>query len=71
MIALMHWGDQLLAEPEGAADADPSTRASAAGEIDDRRICMKCGKQLNVRDACADRRAGRAERRSRSLEAAA
>jgi DNA-binding HxlR family transcriptional regulator len=51
MIALMHWGDKYEPRPEGP----PSIviHKECGGEIDDRRICTKCGKHLSVREAKA------------------
>jgi DNA-binding HxlR family transcriptional regulator len=51
MISLMHWGDKY----EPAADGAPSIviHKECGGQIDDRRICMKCGKHLEVREAKA------------------
>jgi DNA-binding HxlR family transcriptional regulator len=51
MIALMHWGDKYEALPGGR----PSIviHKECGGEIDDRRICTKCGKHLTVREAKA------------------
>jgi len=51
MIALMHWGDKYEQQPAGR----PSivVHKECGGEIDDRRICTKCGKQLEVREARA------------------
>jgi DNA-binding HxlR family transcriptional regulator len=52
MIALMHWGDKYEQQPEGR----PSIvvhKGDCGGEIDDRRICTKCGKKRTVREARA------------------
>jgi DNA-binding HxlR family transcriptional regulator len=52
MIALMQWGDRYEQQPEGR----PSIvvhKGECGGEIDDRRICTKCGKPLTVREAQA------------------
>ena len=52
MIALMQWGDKYEPHPEGR----PSIvvhKGECGGEIDDRRICTKCGKKLSVREARA------------------
>jgi DNA-binding HxlR family transcriptional regulator len=50
MVALMHWGDKHLPQPDG-----PPMRivhkGDCGGEIDDRRICTRCGKHLGVREA--------------------
>src|SRR5262249_32612131 len=51
MIALMHWGDKYEARPGGP----PSivVHKECGGEIDDRRICTKCGKHLQGPEANA------------------
>jgi hypothetical protein len=52
MISLMHWGDEYEPLPDGP----PSIvvhKGECGGEIDDRRICTKCGKHLTVREAKA------------------
>ncbi len=52
MISLMFWGDKHEPLPGGR----PSIvvhKGDCGGEIDDRRICTKCGKQLSVREARA------------------
>ena len=52
MIALMHWGDKYEQQPEGR----PSIvvhKGDCGGEIDDRRICTRCGKPLGPREAIA------------------
>jgi DNA-binding HxlR family transcriptional regulator len=52
MIALMQWGDKYEPRPEGP----PSIvvhKGECGGEIDDRRVCTKCGKALTVREAVA------------------
>lgn len=52
MVALMHWGDKHLPHPEG-----PPMRivhkGGCGGEMDDRRICARCGKHLGPREAVA------------------
>lgn len=50
LMALLRWGDRYC-EPDG-----PPMRIvhkECGGEIDDRRICRKCGAFLNVHDATA------------------
>ena len=50
MIALLQWGDRYEQQQEGR----PSIvfhKGECGGEIDDRRICTKCGKALTVREA--------------------
>jgi hypothetical protein len=51
MISLMYWGDKY----EPAPDGPPSIviHKDCGGQIDDRRICQKCGKHLEVREAKA------------------
>ena len=68
MIALMHWGDKYEQQPAGR----PSivVHKECGGEIDDRRICTKCGKQLEVREARAIEGPGMAAA-GKSLKAAA
>jgi DNA-binding HxlR family transcriptional regulator len=52
MVSLLHWGDKHMPLPGG-----PPTvllhKGDCGGEVDDRRICTKCGKQLSVRQARA------------------
>jgi len=48
MISLMHWGDRHLGEGEPVVVV---VHKECGGEIDDRRICKRCGKQLEVREA--------------------
>jgi DNA-binding HxlR family transcriptional regulator len=52
MIALMHWGDKHEPLP-GGAPMVVVHKGECGGEIDDRRICNRCGKHLNVREARA------------------
>jgi DNA-binding HxlR family transcriptional regulator len=68
MIALMHWGDKYESLPGGR----PSivVHKECGGEIDDRRICIKCGKQLEVREARAIEGPGM-KKATRSLKAVA
>jgi DNA-binding HxlR family transcriptional regulator len=69
MIALMQWGDKYEQQPEGR----PSIvvhKGECGGEIDDRRICTKCGKPLTVREARAIEGPGAAAR-PHSVKAAA
>jgi DNA-binding HxlR family transcriptional regulator len=51
MISLMYWGDKYEPMPDGP----PSivVHKECGGQIDDRRICTKCGKHLEVREAKA------------------
>jgi DNA-binding HxlR family transcriptional regulator len=52
MVSLLHWGDKHMPLPGG-----PPTllvhKGDCGGEVDDRRICKGCGKQLTVREARA------------------
>jgi DNA-binding HxlR family transcriptional regulator len=52
MIALMHWGDKHIPLPEGRPMIVVH-KGECGGEIDDRRICTRCGKKLGVREAKA------------------
>ncbi len=52
MVALMHWGDKHLPLP-GGPPVRLVHRGECGGEIDDRRICTRCGKHLNVRESRA------------------
>jgi DNA-binding HxlR family transcriptional regulator len=51
MIALMHWGDKY--EPRPGGPPSIVIHKQCGGEIDDRRICKRCGKHLTVREARA------------------
>jgi DNA-binding HxlR family transcriptional regulator len=51
MISLMHWGDKY--EPHPGGPPSIVVHKECGGEIDDRRICTKCGEKLDVRDARA------------------
>jgi DNA-binding HxlR family transcriptional regulator len=52
MVSLLHWGDKHEPLPGG-----PPTvllhKGDCGGQVDDRRICIKCGKKLSVREARA------------------
>jgi hypothetical protein len=48
----MHWGDKYEPLP-GGRPMIVVHKGECGGEIDDRRICAKCGKKLNVREARA------------------
>lgn len=52
MIALMKWGDKHEPLP-GGRPMVVVHKGECGGEIDDRRICTKCGKHLSVREARA------------------
>jgi DNA-binding HxlR family transcriptional regulator len=69
MIALMKWGDKH--EPlSGGPPMIVVHKGACGGEIDDRRICTRCGKKLGVREARAIEGPGAATG-PRSVEAAA
>jgi DNA-binding HxlR family transcriptional regulator len=51
IVALMQWGDRHLPLPPGGPPMRIVHRGECGGEIDDRRICTRCGKPLGVRDA--------------------
>jgi DNA-binding HxlR family transcriptional regulator len=53
MIALISWGDRHVAGPDGPAVA--IVHKECGGDVNDRRICERCGEQLEVRDARAVR----------------
>ena len=52
MIALMQWGDKHEPLPDGPPMLVVH-RGECGGEIDDRRICTRCGKKLTVRETQA------------------
>ena len=52
MISLMHWGDKHEPLP-GGRPMVVVHKGECGGEIDDRRICTRCGKHLTVREAKA------------------
>ena len=51
MVAMQGWGDRHLAGPEGPAVA--IVHKECGGAVNDRRICERCGQELQVRDARA------------------
>ena len=51
MVAMIGWGDRHLAGPEGPAVA--IVHKECGGTVNDRRICERCGQELEVRDARA------------------
>ena len=53
MIALISWGDRHVTGPDGPAVA--IVHKECGGDVNDRRICERCGEQLEVRDARAVR----------------
>lgn len=52
MISLMHWGDKHEPLP-GGRPVVVVHKGECGGEVDDRRICRRCGKHLDVREARA------------------
>jgi DNA-binding HxlR family transcriptional regulator len=48
IVALMQFGDRHLAPPEGVPML--MTHRDCGGELDDRRICRRCGEPLELRD---------------------
>ena len=52
MISLMQWGDKHMPLP-GGPPMIVVHKGECGGEIDDRRICTRCGKHLDVREARA------------------
>ena len=51
LVALIGWGDKYLAGPEGPPVL--ILHKECGGRVNDRRICERCGAQLEVRDAYA------------------
>lgn len=51
MVSLMHWGDHYLADEEGPPVV--IFHRECGGIVNDRRICEKCGKQLELRETRA------------------
>ena len=51
LISLLHWGDRHYAEEMGPPMV--IVHKDCGGEVDDRRICTRCGKALEVREARA------------------
>jgi DNA-binding HxlR family transcriptional regulator len=53
VVAMMHWGDKHMPHPAG-----PPTvlvhKGECGGTVNDRRICERCGKELEVREARAE-----------------
>ena len=50
MVDLMHWGDRHAPLPEGPPMVLVH-KGDCGGEVNDRRICERCGKELDVREA--------------------
>src|SRR4051794_9217486 len=51
LVALVAWGDKYAAPPEGPPLV--IVHKDCGGQIDDRRICRRCGKHLEIREARA------------------
>jgi DNA-binding HxlR family transcriptional regulator len=51
MVAMMHWGDRHLPTPPGGPPVRILHRGECGGEVDEHRICTRCGERLTVRDA--------------------
>jgi DNA-binding HxlR family transcriptional regulator len=60
IVSLMHWGDKHLPLPQGRPVVIVH-KGECGGEVDDRRICTRCGKHLTVREAKATRGPGLAD----------
>jgi HxlR-like helix-turn-helix len=56
LVALLHWGDKHLDWPDGAPIV--IVHKGCGGTVDDRRICERCGKPLEVREATTRHGAG-------------
>lgn len=53
MVSLMHWGDKYMPQP-GGPPARIVHKGECGGEISERRICTRCGKEVGVREARAE-----------------
>jgi DNA-binding HxlR family transcriptional regulator len=51
LIAMLAWGDRHLAGPEGPPML--VVHKGCGGRVDDRRVCERCGKPLEAREARA------------------
>ena len=52
LVALMFWGDKHMPTKDGPP-ARLVHKGDCGGEVNDRRICERCGKELEVREARA------------------
>ena len=50
MIAMMNWGDRHLPTPPGGPPVRILHKGDCGGEMDDHRICERCGERLTARD---------------------
>ncbi len=50
LVALVGWGDKHASQP-GGPPLRIIHRGECGGQIDDRRICTRCGKHLEIREA--------------------
>ena len=64
MISLMHWGDKHMPSP-GGRPMIVVHKGDCGGEVNDRRVCTRCGKELDVREARAIEGPGLAPARER------
>jgi hypothetical protein len=67
IVSLMHWGDKHLPLPDGPP-VILIHKGECGGVVNDRRICERCGKELEVRESRATEGPGLAAAR-RELEA--
>lgn len=54
LVALIQWGDRHFPRSDGPPIV--IVHRDCGGEIDDHRICTRCGKPLGVRDAVVEQR---------------
>lgn len=52
LVAMIHWGDRHLAGPDGPPVV--LIHKECGGKINDRRICERCGSELDVHEARAE-----------------
>jgi DNA-binding HxlR family transcriptional regulator len=52
MMAMMAWGDKYFPQPDGPPAK--VVHKDCGGQVNDRRICERCGKELEVREARAE-----------------
>jgi DNA-binding HxlR family transcriptional regulator len=51
IVSLLHWGDRYAPAPKGAPVL--ITHKDCGGELDDHRICTRCGQSVEARQARA------------------